>query len=192
MADSFRVRIPIGLALIAGISSLFYLDYSTGHGYGVIAVTTLAGALGLREYARMAGSVGPIPARSLILAGAAYLVIKGLAYELDPRLHLLLAPLVILFAYSVFFSCLQGAPSRERLQGLCATALGFFYIPFLGGFFYALLLNNAYYFLGSSYYCFALLYLLVYFCYRFCHNFKIIVLNIGIVNFTRRLKVTLL
>ncbi|MCW8139094.1 MAG: phosphatidate cytidylyltransferase [Planctomycetota bacterium] len=134
MADSVKVRTAIGACLIAAIVGLLTLDNWTGHGWGVIILCTALTAAGLREFALMASVVGPIPRRSLVVAGAAYTALKGLGYEVDPRLHLLLAPLAVGYAYAVFFACLRGAPSLERLQGLAATALGFFYIPFLGGY----------------------------------------------------------
>lgn len=134
MADSVKVRTAIGACLIVAIVGLLSLDHATGHGYGVIFLCTALTAAGLREFAFMASPMGPIPGKSLVLAGATYTALKGLGYELDPRLHLLLAPLAVVYAYGVFFACLRGSPTLPRFQGLAATALGFFYLPFLGGY----------------------------------------------------------
>jgi phosphatidate cytidylyltransferase len=134
MADSVKVRTTIGAILIAAIVGLLSLDHWTGHGYGVIILATSLTAAGLLEFTRMVAPMGPGPAASLVLAGAAYTAAKGLGYELDARLHQALAPIAIVYAYALFFAALKGAPTLPRFQGLCAAAFGFFYIPYLGGF----------------------------------------------------------
>lgn len=134
MADSIKVRTTIGSILIVAISGLVYLDHWSGHGWGAITLAVLLVAAGLGEYARMAGTLAPVPTKALVAAGAAYMILKGLAYELDPRLHAFQGPLVIAFAYGLFFLSLRGAPSEERFRGLALTAFGFFYLPFLGGY----------------------------------------------------------
>jgi phosphatidate cytidylyltransferase len=133
MADSMKVRTGIGLCLIAGISGLMYLDHSTGHGWGAIALSIALTGLALWEYARMTGAFG-VPMKTLIVFGLAYTTVKGLSYEVDPKFAQLLGPIAILFMYGVFFSLLRGAPSKKRFHGMTATAFGFFYIPFLAGF----------------------------------------------------------
>jgi phosphatidate cytidylyltransferase len=133
LADSVKVRVSIGLVLIAAITGLLSLDHATGHGWGVIALSAALNAAGLREFGYMAG-LGVGQRRGLVLAGACYTLLLGLGYEVDPRLHALLAPLAIGYAYVVFFLCLRGAPTVERFRDLAALALGFFYIPFLGGY----------------------------------------------------------
>jgi phosphatidate cytidylyltransferase len=134
VADSIKVRIAIGSVLIVAISGLVYADHATGHGYGAIGIAVLLVGAGLFEFARMANEVAPVPAKTLALAGVLYMGLKGLGYELDLRLHLLLAPLVVLFLYWTFFVALRGAPSEERLRGLALTVFGFVYLPWLGGF----------------------------------------------------------
>jgi phosphatidate cytidylyltransferase len=133
LADSVKVRVSIGLCLIAAITGLLTLDHATGHGWGVIVLSAALNAAGLREFAYMAG-LGAGQRLGLILAGAAYTLLLGAGYELDPRLHEGLAPLAIGYAYVVFFLCLRGAPTVERFRALAAQALAFFYIPFLGGY----------------------------------------------------------
>lgn len=135
VADSVKVRTAIGACLIAAIVGLLALDRVTGHGWGVVVLCTLLTAAGLREFSLMAAAVGPVPGWSLVAAGAGYTALKGVGHELqDPRLHALLAPLAVLYAYGVFFACLRGAPSLERFRGVTATAFAFFYLPFLGGY----------------------------------------------------------
>lgn len=135
MADSVKVRTTIGACLIAAIVGLLMLDRTTGHGWGVVVLCTALTAAGLREYSLMTASMGPGPGWSLVVAGAAYTALTGAGYELgDPRLHALRAPLVVLYAYGVFFACLRGSPGLPRFQGLTAAAFGFFYLPFLGGY----------------------------------------------------------
>lgn len=134
MADSLKVRTAIGLCLIVAIASLMGFDHWSGHGYGAIGIAVLLVAAGLVEYGRMAEGAGPIAKRTLMVFGVAFVVLKGLAYELDERLHLLEAPLAMAFAYTVFFGCLLGSPSLDRFRGMTATGFGFFYIPLLAGF----------------------------------------------------------
>lgn len=135
MAESVKVRTAIGACLIAAIVGLLTLDRMTGHGWGVVILCTALTAAGLREYTLMTASMGPGPGWSLVLAGATYTGLKGAGYELgDARLHALLAPLAVLYAYGVFFACLRGSPGLPRFQGLTAAAFGFFYLPFLGGY----------------------------------------------------------
>lgn len=134
MADSLKVRTAVGLCLIAGISGLMALDAWSGFGYGAIALCVALTGVGLWEYARMAQSAGPVATAPLVLSGVLYTAVKGLGYQLDPRLHEALPLIAVAGAYWVFFSCLSGAPSLARFRGLCATAFGFFYLPFLGGF----------------------------------------------------------
>jgi CDP-diglyceride synthetase len=134
MADSVKVRTIIGACLIAAIVGLLTLDHLTGHGWGVIVLCTALTAAGLREYSLMVSPMGPVFGRTLVLFGATYTLVKGVGYEVDLRLHHVLAPLAIGYGYGVFFACLRGAPSLARFQGLTATAFGFFYLPFLGGF----------------------------------------------------------
>ncbi|MGE0713236.1 MAG: phosphatidate cytidylyltransferase [Planctomycetota bacterium] len=134
MADSIKVRIAIGSVLIVAISGLIYLDHATGHGYGAIGIGTLVIAAALLEFGRMAATVAPVPTRTLALCGALYALLKGLGYELDPRLHHLTAPLVVAFLYAVFFLALRGEPREERLRGLALSVFGFVYLPWLAGF----------------------------------------------------------
>lgn len=134
MADNLKVRSAIGLGMILAISGLMYLDHRSGHGYGAILLSVALTAGGLWEFSRMAKNAGPVFTRTLILFGVAYTVCKGLGYELDPRLHLLLPALAIGFCYTVFFCLLRGSPSLDRFGGMTATLFGFFYLPFLGGF----------------------------------------------------------
>lgn len=134
MADSMRVRIAIGLPLIAAFVGLLAADQATGHGYGVIAIATLLVGAGLVEYGRMAQSVGPVPTGGLALAGALAVAAKGLAYEVDPRLHAAAPAVAIAFGYAAGFRALRGAPDVERLRGLTATVFGFVYVAFLAGF----------------------------------------------------------
>jgi CDP-diglyceride synthetase len=134
VADSLKVRTVIGLCLIGAISALMYGDHATGHGYGAIVLCAALTGGGLLEYGRMARNAGPVQDRVLLGFGVLYTLLKGLGYELDERLHLLLPAVAIAFAYTVFFRLLRGSPSMDRYQGMTATAFGFFYIPFLGGF----------------------------------------------------------
>ncbi|MBL4849350.1 MAG: phosphatidate cytidylyltransferase [Planctomycetes bacterium] len=134
MADSIKVRTAIGSVLITAICGLIYFDHWSGHGWGAIAIAILLVSAGLAEYARMAGTLVPLPTRRLVVAGGGYMLLKGLAYEVDPRLHLLAGPWVVAFAYSLFFNALKGSPSKERFRALALTAFGFFYLPFLGGY----------------------------------------------------------
>jgi len=134
VADDIRVRIGIGSVLIVAITGLVYFDHWSGHGWGAITLSVVLMGLGLLEYARMAGNLAPVAGKTLALAGALYVLSKGLGHELDPRFHLLSAPLVVGFLFAVFFTCLRGAPSPERLRGLALTVFGFVYLPWLGGF----------------------------------------------------------
>jgi len=128
-------RSLIGLGLIAAITGLLAVDEVTGRGYGVVALSVALVAAGLREYTLMLRAAGTrLPEAGLILAGAAFVALRGLGYAVDPRLHLLEAPLAIAFAYAVFFRTLMGAPSLDRFRALTATAFGFFYLPFLGSY----------------------------------------------------------
>jgi len=134
MADSMRVRIAIGLPLIGAIVGLLAADRATGHAWGVVTIAVLLVGAGLVEFGRLAQSVGPVPTAGLALAGAVTVAIKGLAYELDPRLHALVPAVAVACAYALFFRALRGAPDGERLRGLTATVFGFVYVAFLGGF----------------------------------------------------------
>lgn len=134
MADSVKVRVTVGAALIVAVVTLFSLDHATGHGWGVILLCAALVAAGSAEYGRMNQAVGPIPTGPLVAAGVVYILLKGAAYELDPRLHALVGPFAIACAYGHMFACLRGSPSIERLRGLMATAAGFLYLPVLGGF----------------------------------------------------------
>tara|TARA_R110002072_G_scaffold3744_1_gene26053 strand:- start:249 stop:1130 length:882 start_codon:yes stop_codon:yes gene_type:complete len=134
MADSIKVRTAIGSVLITAVCGLIYLDHSSGHGWGAIVIAVLLVGAGLAEYAKMAETLVPVPKRSMVLAGGGYMLLKGLAYEVDPRLHHFLGPWVVAFAYLLFFQALRGSPSKERFRALALTAFGFFYLPFLGGY----------------------------------------------------------
>lgn len=134
MASSLAVRIGIGATLGGTFLGLLALDHATGTGWGAIALVTLLVAAGLREFALLAGGDGEVPARPLVLAGAGYVLLRGLGHVLDERFHLLEAPLVVLLAYRVAFGALRGAPAQRRFRGLASAALGFFYVAWLGGF----------------------------------------------------------
>lgn len=126
-------RSAIGLCLIAVFVGLLLIDDKSGHGYGVIALVGLLVAGALREYTLMLRELAQVSGL-LLPAGVAFVVVRGLAYELDPRWGLAQAVVAIGFAYAVFFFALRGAPSVERFRALTATAFGFCYIPFLAGY----------------------------------------------------------
>lgn len=131
---SMIVRSGIGLCLIAGISGLAYVDHVTGHAWGAIGISLVLMGLGLREYGAMATTVAPVARRTIVIVGLAYLLLKGLAHEVDPRLAQLQAPALIAGAYAIFFACLMGAPSAERFHGMTASLFGLIYLALLGGF----------------------------------------------------------
>ncbi|MCA8924256.1 MAG: phosphatidate cytidylyltransferase [Planctomycetes bacterium] len=132
MATVFT-RVWIGSVLIVAIVGLLTIDKLSGHGYGAIALVMALGSAGLVEFARMVHP-RPVASAGLVLAGAGYLALLGLGYELEPRLHLLLAPWAVLTLYALFFWQLRGAPSAVRFEGLGLTVLGFVYMAFLSGF----------------------------------------------------------
>ena len=132
MATVFT-RVWIGSILIVAIVGLLTIDKLSGHGYGAIALVMALGSAGLVEFARMVHP-RPVASAGLVLAGAGYLALLGLGYELEPRLHLLLAPWAVLTLYALFFWQLRGAPSAVRFEGLGLTVLGFVYMAFLSGF----------------------------------------------------------
>lgn len=135
MADSIKVRIAVGLTLIAAFTGLLWFDHVRGGGWGALVLAVALVCSGLWEYSRMArAGIGPHSTAALVGAGALYMALEGLGYLVDPRLHQLRAPLVVLVAYGVFFGALRGAPSPERLRGMAAAAFGFFYIAWLGAF----------------------------------------------------------
>lgn len=133
MADSVKVRTAVGACLIAAFVGLLALDHGSGRGWGAVALSAALMAAGMREYCRMTRLTGHL-ATTLILGAAAWSLLKGFAWQVDPRLHHLHAPLAIALAYGAFFASLKGSPTNERFQTLQAAAFGFFYVPFLGGF----------------------------------------------------------
>lgn len=134
MADNLKVRSIIGLGMIFAITGLMVADAKTGHGYGAILLATALTGAGLWEFCRMAQSAGPVFTRTLIVFGVAFTACIGIGYEVEPKLHFLLPVLAIGFCYTVFFALLKGSPSLDRFNGMTASLLGFFYVPFLGGF----------------------------------------------------------
>jgi phosphatidate cytidylyltransferase len=126
-------RSAIGACLIAFFVGLLLVDRATGHGWGVLALVGILVGAALREYVLILADVAKVPS-TLVLAGVAFVICRGLSHELDPRWGLLQAPVAIGFAYLVFFLSLRGAPSVERFRSLTATAFGFFYVPVLAGY----------------------------------------------------------
>ncbi|MEZ6188910.1 MAG: phosphatidate cytidylyltransferase [Planctomycetota bacterium] len=126
-------RVWIGAILIAAIVGLLTVDKLTGHGYGAIALVVALGSAGLVEFSRMIAP-RPRPGAGLPLAGAVYLALLGLGYELDPRLHGALVPWCLLSLYVLFFWQLRGAPNAQRFEALGLTVLGFVYMGLLSGF----------------------------------------------------------
>jgi len=126
-------RVWIGSILIVAVVGLLSIDKLTGHGYGAIALVTCLGSAGLIEFSRL---VKPLPTTSagLAISGGGYLVLLGLGFELDPRLHAWLVPWCLVWLYALFFWQFRGAPSPTRYHGLGLTVLGFVYVALLSGF----------------------------------------------------------